>query len=94
VYEYVLIKTTPRSVQSFGVSKVKHRGAYIARCSITVLSFELEEMRYVSCIMESRQAIIDELRRLGVNVNQILILRPTDEQLKAVRDGLTRLRRD
>lgn len=94
MYEYVLIKTTPYSVQRFGVSKVKHRGTYIARCSITVLSSESEEMRHVYCTMESRQAIIDELRRLGVNVNQILILRPTDKQLKAVRDGLTRLRRD
>ncbi|MGI0013220.1 MAG: hypothetical protein ACREBU_07245 [Nitrososphaera sp.] len=51
-------------------------------------------MRYASIRMETRQAIIDELRRLGVNVNQILVFRPTDQQLKDVRDGLTRLRKN
>ena len=43
-------------------------------------------------IMETRQMVIDDLRRLGVKVNQILIHNPSYEQLKGMRDGLTRLR--
>ena len=41
--------------------------------------------------MESRESIIADLRRLGVQVNQILSYRPTDQQLKDMRDGLLRL---
>ncbi len=41
--------------------------------------------------MESRESIIADLRRLGVHVNQILSYRPTDQQLKDMRDGLLRL---
>lgn len=41
--------------------------------------------------MESRESIIADLRRLGVKVNQILSYRPTDQQLKDMRDGLLRL---
>jgi hypothetical protein len=41
--------------------------------------------------MESRESIIADLRRLGVQVNQILMYRPTDQQLKDMRDGLLRL---
>lgn len=44
----------------------------------------------MSC-MESRESIIADLRRLGVQVNQILGYRPTDQQLKDIRDGLLRL---
>lgn len=44
--------------------------------------------------METRESIIDDLRRLGVNVQQILSYRPTDKQLKDMRDGLTRLQRN
>lgn len=36
--------------------------------------------------------ITDDLRRLGVKVNQILLLNPTNEQLKRMRDGLVNLR--
>ena len=41
--------------------------------------------------MESRESIIADLRRLGVHVNQIFSYRPTDQQLKDMRDGLLRL---
>jgi hypothetical protein len=41
--------------------------------------------------METRESIIADLRRLGVHVNQILSYRPTDQQLKEMRDGLLRL---
>lgn len=41
--------------------------------------------------MESRESIIADLRRLGVKVNQILSYRPTDMQLRDMRDGLLRL---
>jgi len=41
--------------------------------------------------MESWEPIIADLRRLGVHVNQILSYRPTDQQLKDMRDGLLRL---
>ncbi len=42
--------------------------------------------------METREMVIDDLRKLGVRVNQILILKPSFEQLKGMRDGLLRLR--
>ena len=45
----------------------------------------------VTIWMESRESIIADLRRLGVQVNQILSYRPTDQQLKDIRDGLLRL---
>ena len=32
--------------------------------------------------METRQTVIDDLRRLGVKVNQILLFNPSLEQLK------------
>lgn len=41
--------------------------------------------------MENRESIIADLRRLGVQVNQILSYRPKDQQLKDLRDGLLRL---
>jgi hypothetical protein len=41
--------------------------------------------------MESREAIIADLRRLGVHVQQILTYNPTDQQLREMRDGLLRL---
>lgn len=41
--------------------------------------------------METRESIIADLRRLGINVNQILTYRPTDQQLKEMRDGMLRL---
>lgn len=41
--------------------------------------------------MESRESIFADLRRLGVQVNQILSYRPTDQQLSDMRDGLLRL---
>lgn len=41
--------------------------------------------------METRESIIADLRRLGVQVNQILTYRPTDQQLRDMRDGLLRL---
>ena len=41
--------------------------------------------------METRESIIEDLRRLGVKVNQILMYRPTDQQLREMRDGLLRL---
>ncbi|WP_187147716.1 hypothetical protein [Candidatus Nitrososphaera gargensis] len=41
--------------------------------------------------MENRESIIADLRKLGVHINQILIYRPTDQQLKEIRDGLLRL---
>jgi hypothetical protein len=41
--------------------------------------------------METRESIIADLRKLGVQVNQILMYRPTDQQLKEIRDGLLRL---
>ena len=41
--------------------------------------------------MESKESIIADLRMLGVQVNQILSYRPTDQQLKDMRDGLLRL---
>gem|GEM_PF-2518189 len=44
-------------------------------------------------IMETRESIIDDLRKLGVQVNQILSYRPTDQQLKEMRDGLLRLQK-
>jgi hypothetical protein len=43
--------------------------------------------------METRESIIADLRRLGVNVNQILTYRPRDQQLKEMRDGMLRLNR-
>jgi hypothetical protein len=49
------------------------------------------ESRVVTICMESRESIIADLRRLGVQVNQILSYRPTDQQLKDIRDGLLRL---
>jgi hypothetical protein len=42
--------------------------------------------------METRQMVIDDLRKLGVKVNQILLFNPSFEELKGMRDGLTRLR--
>ena len=45
----------------------------------------------VTIWMESRESIIADLRRLGVQVNQILSYRPTDQQLKDILDGLLRL---
>lgn len=36
--------------------------------------------------------VIDDLRRLGVKVNQILLFNPTIDQLKGMRDGLVNLR--
>jgi hypothetical protein len=42
--------------------------------------------------METRQMVIDDLRRLGVRVNQVLVLNPTYERLRGMRDGLTKLR--
>jgi hypothetical protein len=42
--------------------------------------------------METRQMVIDDLRRLGVKVNQLLVHNPSFEQLKGMRDGLTKLR--
>ena len=36
--------------------------------------------------------VIDDLRKLGVKVNQILLFNPTNEELRGMRDGLTRLR--
>ena len=41
--------------------------------------------------METRESIIEDLRKLGVKVNQILAYHPTDKQLKDMRDGLMRL---
>jgi hypothetical protein len=41
--------------------------------------------------METRESIIADLRRLGVRVNQILSYRPTDQQLKEMRDDMLRL---
>jgi len=41
--------------------------------------------------MESRESIIADLRRLGVKVHQILAYHPTDQQLREMRDGLSRL---
>jgi hypothetical protein len=41
--------------------------------------------------METRESIIADLRQLGVHVNQILAYRPTDQQLKEMRDGMLRL---
>jgi hypothetical protein len=40
---------------------------------------------------DSRESIIEDLRDFGVKVNQILVLNPTDQQLKDMRDGLMRL---
>jgi hypothetical protein len=40
--------------------------------------------------IEIRESIIANLRRLGVQVNQILTYRPTDQQLNEMRDGLLR----
>ena len=42
--------------------------------------------------METRQMVIDDLRRLGVGVNQVLVLNATYEQLRGMRDSLTKLR--
>ena len=36
--------------------------------------------------------VIDDLRRLGVRVNQILVLNPSYDQLRGMRDGLIKLR--
>jgi hypothetical protein len=41
--------------------------------------------------VETRESIIADLRRLGVKVNQVLAYRPSDQQLKEMRDGLLRL---
>jgi hypothetical protein len=43
--------------------------------------------------METGESIIADLRRLGVRVNQILSYRPTDQQLKEIRDGMLRLKK-
>jgi hypothetical protein len=40
--------------------------------------------------MVTCKSIIADLRRLGVHVNQILLLLPTDQQIKELRDGLFR----
>jgi hypothetical protein len=42
-------------------------------------------------IVETRESIIADLRKLGVKVNQILIYNPSTPQLKEMRDGLLRL---
>ncbi len=42
--------------------------------------------------METRESIIDDLRKLGVKVNQILLYNPRTNELKDMRDGLLRLR--
>jgi len=44
-------------------------------------------------IVETRDSIIDDLRKFEVKVNQILAHRPTDQQLKEMRDGLLRLQK-
>ncbi|HKX81395.1 MAG TPA: hypothetical protein VJL54_03995 [Nitrososphaera sp.] len=41
--------------------------------------------------METRERIIDDLRRFGVKVNQILLYNPSLEELRGMRDGLMRL---
>ena len=41
--------------------------------------------------METRESIIEDLRRLGVKINQILTYHPTDQQLKDMREGLLKL---
>ncbi|HKZ61107.1 MAG TPA: hypothetical protein VJZ68_01650 [Nitrososphaera sp.] len=41
--------------------------------------------------METWESIIADLRRLGIQVNQILTYHPTDQQLRDMRDGLLRL---
>lgn len=43
--------------------------------------------------MESRESVINELRMLGVKINQILVYHPTDKQLIDMRNGLVRLRK-
>jgi len=41
--------------------------------------------------METRESTIADLRRLGIQVDQILTYHPTDQQLRDMRDGLLRL---
>lgn len=41
--------------------------------------------------METRESLIEDLRNLGVRLNEILACRPTDRELKEIRDGLLRL---
>ena len=43
--------------------------------------------------METRESLIEDLRRLGVRVNQILSYKPSDQQLRDMRDGLLRLQK-
>jgi hypothetical protein len=43
---------------------------------------------------ESRESIVRALRHLGVDVNAILPLKPTDEQLQDLRIGLWKLREE
>jgi hypothetical protein len=38
--------------------------------------------------METRDSIIDDLRRMGVRINAMLFYNPTTQQLKDLRDGL------
>jgi hypothetical protein len=47
--------------------------------------------RLVARFMETRERIIDDLRRFGVKVNQILLYNPSLEELRGMRDGLMRL---
>lgn len=42
--------------------------------------------------MESRQSIIDDLWRLGLKMNQILVMNPPTDELRALRDGLISMR--
>jgi hypothetical protein len=51
----------------------------------------MESRAVVLYSMDSRESIIADLRRMGVQVHQILSYRPTDQQLKDMRDGLLRL---
>ena len=41
--------------------------------------------------MATHESIIEDLRKLGAKVNQILAYHLTDKQLKDMRDGLMRL---
>jgi hypothetical protein len=40
---------------------------------------------------ETRRTIINDLRSLGVDVDALLMLKPTEKALKDLRDGLLRL---
>jgi hypothetical protein len=42
-------------------------------------------------MIETRESIIEDLRKLGVKINQILVYNPTTDQLKELRDGMMRL---